>query len=75
MIYSVVPEELAPELYDKLVAYYADDPNVKVIIDRRHRERRSGAGGAEAEQREKRDRRRSRVPGEFPQIDTSAATE
>ncbi len=75
MIYSVVPEELAPELYDRLVAYYADDPNVKVIIDRRHRERRSGAGGAEAEQREKRDRRRPRVPGDFPTIDTSAAAE
>ena len=55
MIYSVIPEELAPELYEKLVEYYKDDPNVKVIIDRRKSERRG--------------RRRSRVPGEFPQLD------
>ena len=41
MIYSVVPEEMAPELYDKLVEYYKDDPNVKVIIDRRKSERRA----------------------------------
>jgi len=75
VIYSVVPEELAPELYDKLVAYYADDPNVKVIIDRRHRERRSREQAAEADQREKRDRRRPRVPGEFPPIDTAATGE
>ena len=40
MIYCVVPEELAPELYDKLADYYADDPNVEVIIDRRKGERR-----------------------------------
>jgi hypothetical protein len=75
MIYSVVPEELAPELYDKLVAYYADDPNVKVIIDRRRSERRSKAASAEAEQREKRDRRRARVPGDFPAIDSAATAE
>ncbi len=75
MIYSVVPEELAPELYDKLVAYYADDPNVKVIVDRRRSERRSKAAAAEAGQRETRDRRRPRVPGDFPTIDTSAAAE
>ena len=45
MIYCVVPEELAPELYDKLADYYKDDPNVKVIIDRRKSERRARAGG------------------------------
>lgn len=67
MIYCVVPEELAPELYDKLADYYEDDPNVEVIIDRRKRERRTDAdpGG----QRQVRDRRRPRVPGEFPAID------
>ena len=27
MIYSVIPEELAPELYERLVEYYKDDPN------------------------------------------------
>jgi hypothetical protein len=69
VIYSVVPEELAPELYEKLVEYYKDDPNVKVIIDRRKSERRGRAAADPSEQRERRDRRRSRVPGEFPQLD------
>jgi hypothetical protein len=68
MIYCVVPEELAPELYDKLVAYYEDDPNVKVIIDRRKSSRRS-PGAAAGGKRELRDRRRARVAGEFPQIE------
>jgi len=72
MIYCVVPEELAPELYDKLADYYKDDPNVKVIIDRRKSERRARAGAdASEQQRETRDRRRPRVPGEFPPIDSS----
>jgi hypothetical protein len=69
MIYSVVPEELAPELYDRLVEYYKDDPHVKVIIDRRKRERRARGTIEGGELREVRDRRRSRVPGEFPTID------
>ncbi|HEX2084353.1 MAG TPA: hypothetical protein VHF89_01610 [Solirubrobacteraceae bacterium] len=69
MIYCVVPEELAPELYDKLAAYYADDPNVEVIIDRRRGERRSREGAAGPQQRVLRDRRRRGVPGEFPPID------
>jgi hypothetical protein len=68
MIYCVVPQELVPELYDKLVAYYADDPNVEVIVDRRkgpdRRERGSTGGG----QRQVRDRRRQRVPGTFPKV-------
>jgi hypothetical protein len=68
MIYCVVPQELAPELYEKLADYYADDPNVEVIIDRRKAERRDAAdsGG----QRQVRDRRRPRVPGEFPPIES-----
>jgi hypothetical protein len=70
VIYSVIPEELAPELYDRLVEYYKDDPNVKVIIDRRKSERRTKGGVEHADQREVRDRRRPRVPGEFPPIDT-----
>jgi hypothetical protein len=57
MIYCVVPEELAPELYDKLADYYADDPNVEVIIDRRSSERRDGVQEA-GQRREVRDRRR-----------------
>ncbi len=68
MIYCVIPEEMADELYDKLATYYADDPNVKVIIDRRKGERRTGEdpGEAERQQRMIRDRRRRGVPGEFP---------
>ncbi len=67
MIYCVVPEALADELFDKLTQYYAGDPNVTVIVDRRRSSRReagSGAGG----QREVRDRRRARVTGEIPDL-------
>ena len=71
MIYSVVPEELAPELYERLVEYYKDDPNVKVIIDRRKSERRARGSADGGEHRETRDRRRPRVPGDFPPIDTT----
>jgi hypothetical protein len=69
MIYCVVPEELAPELYDKLADYYSDDPNVQVIVDRRRGERRGGAADDADGQRQLRDRRRARIPGEFPAID------
>jgi hypothetical protein len=68
MIYCVIPEALADELYDKLTDYYREDPNVEVIIDRRQAERRqrgSDGGG----QRQLRDRRRRRFPGSFPKID------
>jgi hypothetical protein len=67
LIYCVIPEALADQLLDKLTAYYADDPNVTVIVDRRQssrRERGSSGGG----QRVRRDRRRSRVTGELPSI-------
>jgi hypothetical protein len=70
VIYSVIPEELAPELYERLVEYYKDDPNVKVIIDRRKSERRAKGAAEPSEQRTVRDRRRPRAPGEFPAIDT-----
>lgn len=75
MIFCVVPEELAPELYDRLVSYYDDDPNVEVIIDRRAAERRSGPAAevGAAHRRETRDRRRSRIPGEFPPLETDQA--
>ena len=66
MIYCVVPEELAPELYDRLAKYYEDDPNVEVIIDRRKAERRLRRQGGE--QRQVRDRRRARITGDFPLI-------
>ena len=51
MIYCVVPQELAPELYEKLADYYADDPNVEVIIDRRKAERRDATATAAASAR------------------------
>jgi hypothetical protein len=69
MIYCVVPEPLADELFDKLTSYYSEDPNVTVIVDRRRGSRREvdSAGGG---QREVRDRRRARVPGELPELAT-----
>lgn len=71
MIYCVIPEEMADELYDRLATYYDQDPNVKVIIDRRKGERRTGETREEAaeQQRTVRDRRRRGIPGEFPPID------
>lgn len=73
MIYCVVPQALADELYDRLVEYYKDDPNVKVIIDRREGpDRRSGRESPEEEQkREIRDRRRARARGSFPPMRSS----
>ena len=71
MIYCVVPEELAGELYEKLESYYHDDPNVKVIIDRRQRERRDGGDSPPEDSRQVRERRRARVPGEFPPTDVA----
>jgi hypothetical protein len=68
MIYCVIPRELADQLYDKMVDYYKENPNVEVIIDRRDGpDRRAGReyGG----QRELRDRRRRRAPGTFPDTD------
>lgn len=58
MIYCVVPNALADELYDKLVAYYADDPNVTVIVDRRKGERRARGdnGGGKRQLRDRRQR-------------------
>jgi hypothetical protein len=71
VIYCVVPEALADELFEKLTSYYAEDPNVTVIVDRRknsRRERGSSGGG----QREVRDRRRPRVTGELPDLASEA---
>ncbi len=65
MIYCVIPRDLEDELYEKMAAYYADNPNVTVIVDRREgADRRNGRefGG----KREIRDRRRARAPGTFP---------
>jgi hypothetical protein len=70
MIYCVIPRELEDELYDKMVAYYGDNPNVSVILERRQgpdRRRGRAYGGM----REIRDRRRARVTGTFPKIDAA----
>jgi hypothetical protein len=72
MIYCVIPRELADELYDKMVEYYKDNPNVTVIVDRRDGpDRRSGQELSEEikERRRLRDRRRARIPGTFPDVD------
>jgi hypothetical protein len=71
VIYCVIPPELKDELYERLVEYYKDNPNVEVIVDRRTGpDRRQGKASAEVkEQRKTRDRRRGRVPGTFPETE------
>jgi hypothetical protein len=70
VIYCVIPPELESELYDRLVAYYSDNPDVTVIIDRRTGpDRRHGAQSIGENRREIRDRRRSRAAGTFPRIE------
>ena len=64
MIYCVIPQALADDLFDKLAAYYKDEPGVEVIVDRRKQERRE-RGSTGGGQRVIRDRRRRR-PGMFP---------
>ena len=63
MIYCVVPEALAADLYDKLADYYREDPNVEVIIDRR------AQGGNPGDHPAYEDRRRQRAKGSFPAIE------
>jgi hypothetical protein len=67
VIYCVVPRELESELYDRMVEYYRDNPNVTVIVDRREGpDRRAGKVDADTrERRTVRDRRRPRVAGTF----------
>jgi len=63
MIYCVVPQALEDELYDKLAAYYENDPHVEVIIDRRAQGGEPGTHDSFSEQR------RQRVKGTFPPIE------
>jgi len=70
VIYCVVPEPLAGDLLDRLTDYYADDPNVTVIVDRRRASRRQENGSSGGGKRELRDRRRHRVTGELPALAT-----
>ena len=69
MIYCVIPQALADELYDRMVSYYENDPNVTVIIDRREGPDRRASGEVSEEQKNQRvlrDRRHRRMPGTFP---------
>jgi class 3 adenylate cyclase len=71
MIFCVIPRELADELYDKMVDYYKDNPNVTVIVDRREGPDRRGGHETPPvvkERRTVRDRRRWR-PGRFLKTD------
>jgi hypothetical protein len=70
MIYCVIPPELEDELFERMVAYYQDNPNVTVIVDRRSgpdRRRGKSFGGMRAV----RDRRRQRAAGTFPKVDVA----
>jgi hypothetical protein len=69
MIYCVVPQALADELYDRLAEYYDGDPNVTVIVDRR------AQGGEPGDHPAHTDRRRQRAKGSFPPIDPPSASE
>jgi len=71
MIYCVIPRELEDELYDRMVDYYKDNPNVTVIVDRREGDDRRG-GRSYGGKREIRHRRRARIPGTFPNTDAPA---
>jgi hypothetical protein len=71
MIYCVVPEPMADELLDRLSSYYAEEPNVTVIVDRRRASRRENGLSEGGEKREIRDRRRARIPGELPELATN----
>jgi hypothetical protein len=75
VIFCVVPRELEADLYEKMVEYYKDNPNVTVIIDRREgpdRREAKSDGGAK-EQRTVRDRRRPRATGTFLDTDPPAS--
>jgi hypothetical protein len=63
LIYCVVPPELGEDAYRRLVEHYKDNPNIKVIMDRRHGERRGDrSGGGD---RATRDRRQHGGAGGF----------
>jgi hypothetical protein len=71
MIYCVIPHELVEDLYDKMVEYYEDNPNVEVIVERRDGpDRREGEDVTEETKNRRitRDRRRA-DPGRFPKTD------
>lgn len=70
VIYCVIPPELEGELFAKLTSYYADNPDVTVIVDRRRGSGVPEVPVATPEARAARERRRQRIPGTFPVIDS-----
>jgi hypothetical protein len=68
LIYCVVPPAMTEQLYDQLVAYYADDENVTVIVDRRQGERRDRHGAGEHPERRQRDRRQRPIADREPRV-------
>jgi hypothetical protein len=69
VIYCVIPPELEGELLEKLTAYYADNADVTVIVDRRRRSGAREAPAATGETSRARERRRVRIPGTFPSLE------
>jgi hypothetical protein len=69
VIYCVIPPELEGELFTKLTAYYEDNPDVTVIVDRRRRSGVPEVPAATPEARAARERRRQRIPGTFPSLE------
>jgi len=76
VIYCVIPRELVDDLYDKMVDYYEDNPNVEVIVERREGPDRRAAEDVTEETKNRRltrDRRRAH-PGRFPKTDVPEDT-
>jgi hypothetical protein len=69
VIYCVIPPELEGELFAKLTAYYEDNADVTVIVDRRRRHGVREVPAPTAEARALRERRRVRIPGTFPSLE------
>ena len=67
VIYCVIPRELEDELFEKMVEYYKDNPNVTVIVDRRDGpDRRDGHGDVGGEAARSATAAGARAPGTFP---------
>lgn len=43
VVYCLVPSELAPKLHDLLRSHFRDDPEIEVLVEQRHMERRQSA--------------------------------
>lgn len=63
VVYCVIPRALAPKLHDLLLEHFADDPSVRVVVERRSRERRSDAERRLQERPRKQERRHVRNAG------------